>query len=375
MHLVINPIFRRTSMKEIKIHNKDLKNIAVRCRDNLYQSTSKEDALLIVSRFISQEIGEYFGPEILVEPDEISISFIELLDQIIFEMEENIVTDNNIRIYIIDDLYLRLNIFLDIYTDIELYKNNLSYRILTYEDALIIKQHKLLEYRELLISEFSEQPSLQKWILRTIIGLNTADFSDFYFSILQEKVCVEVKILALVGLKLNQSSFNDWNSISTDFEITPGLINSIQSFNLNELDENIISDDENMILFVLNYVELHTHLVNSIEWLIRMFNSILSVHINGNNITNIFISIVNILIHVDLKVLKKIKQNEFTMISFLNFIDFLPREYFDRILVKITNLGNNVLDYARNLVSSGKLNMDESNSNLISYFLESRIDL
>ena len=362
-------------MKEIKIHNKDLKNIAVRCRDNLYQSTSKEDALLIVSRFISQEIGEYFGPEILVEPDEISISFIELLDQIIFEMEENIVTDNNIRIYIIDDLYLRLNIFLDIYTDIELYKNNLSYRILTYEDALIIKQHKLLEYRELLISEFSEQPSLQKWILRTIIGLNTADFSDFYFSILQEKVCVEVKILALVGLKLNQSSFNDWNSISTDFEITPGLINSIQSFNLNELDENIISDDENMILFVLNYVELHTHLVNSIEWLIRMFNSILSVHINGNNITNIFISIVNILIHVDLKVLKKIKQNEFTMISFLNFIDFLPREYFDRILVKITNLGNNVLDYARNLVSSGKLNMDESNSNLISYFLESRIDL
>ena len=97
-----------------KISKSRLKAIVNDCYDIINLEPSKFEALNKISDKALIEFGDYFGPYILKSPDKISMNFIELMDQIIFEIKENNQHDDNIKETIIEDLYLRVKINLEI---------------------------------------------------------------------------------------------------------------------------------------------------------------------------------------------------------------------------------------------------------------------
>ena len=90
------------------------------CREKIRSASSQLEALQLVSDFVSARLEKY-QYSVAAHPDEISMSFIRLLDQIVFEMTENLPADSTVREYIIEDLHARLTIFLDLYGGREAY--------------------------------------------------------------------------------------------------------------------------------------------------------------------------------------------------------------------------------------------------------------
>ena len=154
--------------KSLKLNNENLHEFALRCYDTLQTAESKGDGLKLISDLISTQIGDYFGPEILTHHDEFSLSFIGILDQIVFEMEENTPSDEAIRDYIIDDLYIRLRKYLDILYDKDVYKHNFTNGLISQEDTIIIKHFQMEEYIPELITEFYDQTSITKTNIKGI---------------------------------------------------------------------------------------------------------------------------------------------------------------------------------------------------------------
>ena len=171
---------------DVRITPEEMKKFAEQCYSLLNSSSSRRDTLKKISEMASSDFGEYFGPDILSCPDEISVHFIEILDQIVFETQENLISPNSINDYINDDLYNRLNIYLDVIKDITLYKNSISNRRLTYDDTVIIRHFSLKEMVPELIEEFYEQPTIQKDILRTLLVFNNEELLNFYYQIVKK---------------------------------------------------------------------------------------------------------------------------------------------------------------------------------------------
>ena len=114
------------------------------------------------------------------------MGFLRLLDQIVFELTENLPADASVREYIIDDLHARLSIYLDVFSGKETYACNLNKRLLTHEDTVIIRQCGLGEYLPLLLAEFNEQPVLRKSILRCLLSFDSSDLLNFYYNVASE---------------------------------------------------------------------------------------------------------------------------------------------------------------------------------------------
>ena len=173
------------------------------------------------------------------------MSFIGLLDQIVFEMTENLPADAAVREYVIDDLFARLNIYLDVYSGRETYACNLNKRLLTHEDTIIIRQCRLKEYVPLLISEFSEQPLLQKSIIRCLVSFDSDELLEFYYTIACEPGASDVKSMALVGLKKFGSVFRRWDLAGPGEEAYGRLVAYAKAFDGVALEKNRIPDDLN----------------------------------------------------------------------------------------------------------------------------------
>lgn len=363
----------RTVMESgVKFNEKALLKIAGRCYDLLQSAPSKKDALRKISITATREFGDYFGPIILQDPNEISVNFIELLDQIVFEMDENHSGEDNIREYIIDDLYARINIYLEIFKDIDLYKQGLSKRIFCADDTIIIRHFKMREYIPDILKEFQEQPNLQKPILKCLLTFQADDLLNFYYQIAQGIYCIEIKSLALIGLKGFNSKFTNWHKLKTSDDELASLISYIESFEPADIHTNALPYDLNTLFFVINFIEQHrTGIINNktVYWIYSVFKTFLHINIENSFFTSIFASVSNILISMESEYIKRFAEREEELISFIYFLDILPRSIFDRITVKLDALEKDFIQKVNEIISAGKITLDEVNSNTISYLL------
>jgi hypothetical protein len=344
------------------------------CYDLIQSVPSKKEALDIIASEATRQFGAYFGPVILQSPDEISVNFIELLDQIVFEMDENRNNGDNIHEYMADDLYLRITLYLEAIKDINLYLNSLMNRVLCADDMIIIRHYRMREYMPLLLKEFSEQPNMQKHIIKCMLTFESDDLLNFYYQIVHGSYCMEIKALALIGLKSMTTAFTRWDRLKNSDDELVSLISYVEGFDPRNLEKNALPYEINSLFFVINFIELKHESISFKRvrnWMLNVFKTFLFINIGASSsvYSSIYRSISNILMRMDNDVLKSFMNNDHDLAAFVSFIDLFPRAIFDRITIKLDLMDREFVHSVNDLISSGKVNVDEVNSNIQSYLV------
>jgi hypothetical protein len=355
----------------LQLRGEQFEEFANSCYEKISPASSKIEALSIVADFASSRIDDYFR-QALEEPDEVSMLFVELLDQIIFELTENMPADLMVREYVANDLFSRLAIYLDLFRDRDAYSTSLKKRLLTHDDTVIMRQFGMHEHAALLMSEYYEQPVLQRSILQTLITFDCDELLNFFYNIAKEAVNIEIKALSLAGLKKCGSRFSSWRQLATDNEEHNQMIAYAQRFYCAVIEKNDIPRDLYSAIFVLQHVESNRDILMnpcSFSWVMNLIRSMLDVGYFNSYLTDFYLSICHVIIFAGLGVLTELLSVDSQVKTLVQVIDFLPREYFDRIMPKLSLLGNDFIHRVNFMLASGKMKLDDRESNTYSYIL------
>lgn len=348
-----------------------IQEFALACAEKIKSASSKREALELIAGCGATRLDDY-SAGVMADPDEISVRFIEIIDQIVFEIAENMPVEASVCEYIIDDLYSRLNIYLDIFKDRETYIFNLGKRILTHDDTIIIRQCGFTEFVPLLVAEYGEQPALRRSILRALLVFDTSDLLNIYYEIARDSADMEERVLALLGLKKFGDTFNFRRLLPVDSAEYAALIEYVKSFEISAIETNEVPRDLYTLFFVLNYIELNIHEIAGPAawgWIMSVLLSLISVGYYNSFITDVYRSICNILIFTGSDWLKGLTRDDGHLSALVRVVDFLPRECFHQITLKLSLLGYDFIQRVNGLISSGKLVLDGSESNIMSYIL------
>lgn len=361
------------------LSNKDVKGIAEKCFTLIQQAPSKVNALQSISDYVVATLGSYIPPDILAEPDEISLHFIELLDQVLFEITENSHKNTNIHDYIINDLYNRALSLIEVFHDIELYKKNLLKRNLQYEDTIIIKNLRINEFIDKLIIAFDENPDLQKYIL---IALNSLDISQsdrvlgFYYRVYKESSSEDIHIQSLIGLKKIENLFKNWKGLKQKTPELVPVIDFAYSFSWFKTEKPSFPSDLNVLYFIFHYIESNCHNISgqsNINRLINTLKYLAYIHESDNKLAiDIYRAVTNIILNTNNNDLQLILENANVLTNFISILDNIPLDYFNRIKTKISMIIDNYTSHIKSLFSSGTFAIAPEHSNIMNYlFLSS----
>ncbi len=355
-----------------KIDKKRLRYIARQCYNLLITSKNKYDALLKISETAAKEFGEYFSPNILLNSDQISVNFIEIMDQILFEIEENDSDEENIRNYIIEDLYNRIKIYLEIFEGEDVYKKSLSNRIITCDDTFIISQFNMARYVPDLMTEFYEQPNLQKPILKALLKFDVEELLNFYYQIVKDVFCLEIKCLALTGLKCLSTQFRNWHLLKLKDDALAEIADYAEKFNINRIESNALPEKLYCIYFAINFIEKNLNNLmysESVDWIMKLFKNLLKVNIGNAIFDNIYMSLSNIILLSDTDCFISAFQRNSNLVTFLRLIDILPPSYFNRITIKLDNFGREFVELINEQIAKNMIKTDKFSSNIFNYLL------
>lgn len=344
------------------------------CREKIESFQSKLEALQSISRYVSKRLDDYqFSAA--GHPDEISVSFIRLLDQIVFEMTENLPADAAVREYVVEDLYARLAIFLDIYSGRETYACGLKKRLLAHEDTVIIRQCRLKEYVPLLISEFDEQPLLQRSIIRCLISFESDDLLEFYYTIACESGSPDIKSMALVGLKKFGQAFRRWDLGGANDETYGRLAAYVKGFDGVDLEKNPVPEDLNSIMFVMQYIEScfdAAYNERTLGWIMNILGTIPVIGYYNSFLNDLYELLCAIIMNAGRDNLLAVLRDDTMTRSLIAAVDFLPREYFDRIIPLLSLIEDELVSRVDALMASVKIKLDERESNILGFMLWKR---
>jgi len=367
--------------KKDKIDRDRLESLAAGCYESFKATSSKRDALRLIAGAATQKLGGYLNAGVLASPDDVSIGFVELLDQIIFEMgEENAGKDGKIEEYIVDDLYQRIEVYLDLYAGMEVYKRNLHGRIMNHDDTVIIRHHRMAEFLPLLVAEFTEQPGLRHSIVHSLMFFTQEELLNFFYEIAKNGYEADLKIPALAGLKNNRCTFYNWHLLrgqgDENFE---SLLSWVKSDG-DGTGSAVHADPANPYISYFRVLQLELMLEGAMEE--RHCRMILDVldEISRANLDTIlfkhaiFESLSRILNKMNRESMRMFFADENYLASFMYLIDGLPMEIFDRIIIAIEGLGDEFISSVKQLISRGKLQLDEKNSRLSGYLFSLGFD-
>ncbi len=361
--------------------NKNNSTLLSRAVNNYFQILtsipSRSDALKSIADRATDDFGDFMTPGNFDFSDEILINLIELIDQIIYEFRDNNDYNSNIRDYIIDDLYSKLSLTLEALTDQEKYLSNIRNRSLYPDDLLIIKIQQHSGLIPLLISESEGISNLQKDIIKTFLYLQDESLLEFYYNSFKNTTSGFIKSAALLGLKYNCDKGLNWESIKDISNGLSGLTLYAEEFNLFKTDINPFPSTKEELTFTILHVEkniIKMNDVNSVNWIISMLLSIPSFNFENSWLYEINTSISNILLNIDLNILKEILNNESALIKTMLFIDLLPGNIFNRLTGRFDALGMEFLFNLNSAIEKKKVIISSSNSNIMNYLCWNSIE-
>ena len=366
-----------------KFESGQLTEMALRMHEDLRSAGSRREALDLVSLRASRKLGTCLSAQVLAEPDEVLISFLEVLDQIVFEVgEEQDSRDGHAAEYIVDDLYQRLEVYLDLFRGLNFYRKNLPTRILNREDTVIIRHRRLAEYVPFLISEFFEQPHMRKPIMQALIYFSNEELLNFFYEIARNEYDLEMKILALLGLKNNQSVFYNWNMLKGQGdERFDSLISYIENGGDTEGEGPRSSNEEkNALVLYYRVFRLEVQLASAVgaaecQKVLEVLRCVTECNMDALSMKyDLYNSLGRILARFTGGSVTRFLEVEENLISFLYHIDSLPIDLFGRVTAVLESLGENFISSVKELVSKGKLQLDEKNSRLMEYLLSVGFD-
>ncbi|HPX90266.1 MAG TPA: hypothetical protein PKZ93_02005 [Spirochaetota bacterium] len=352
--------------------------------ENFYNIINTSDchyeALKKISDLSIDTFGDYITPGSFCLKDEIYINLFELLDQIVFELSNDREEKSNIRDYIIEDIYIRLSIILEALVWPERYKKNLKNRPLRYEDTVIIKNLDLSEFVQLLISEQEEWINLEKNIIKTLLYFTDFVHMDYFYNIFLNTKSPFLKAASLLGLKYCQDRGLNWKTLkySSSGLDSPQLVKYAERFDTVFLSSNRLPSQKEDATFVVLHVEKQAALYKKEEdimWILGLAERVASLNFENSWLNEINISMCNIFLRLDGSLLKKIFKNEDIVLKAAKFLDYLPRNLFDRLTGMLESLGDNFL-FTIERVAQVKSNFfDNYNSNILSFITYKERDL
>ncbi|OHD71243.1 MAG: hypothetical protein A2W19_10705 [Spirochaetes bacterium RBG_16_49_21] len=355
----------------VRLPGEQIKEFALLCHEKIKSAPSKLRALDLIAGYASSDLEKYYI-NALDAPDEVSLHFVELLDQIVFEIIENNHSDDTLREYIVEDLYARVLIYLDFFRGKESYACTVNRRMFTDDDTIIIRQCRFAEFVPLLVSEYYEQPGLRKSILRALVSFEAEDLLNLYYNIAKGDDPIEEKILALIGLKGFGSKFNFKHLHSPGNAGYAALIGYAGSFDCASVGANPLPGDLYSLLFCLRYSELHIGRmadIPALSWMMRVLQAFLNIGNANSYAPDIYESAGNILVFADPEGLKRLLRDGELAAGLIRVLDFFPREFFYKLGLKLSLLGDEFIQAVNKLASSNVLHLDDLGSNTVNYVL------
>jgi predicted Ser/Thr protein kinase len=100
---------------------------------------------------------------------------------------------------------------------------------------------------------------------------------------------------------------------------------------------------------------------------LEALHSLLNIGYYNSSLSAIYPVLSEILVFARMDALKETLHDDARVKELLELIDFLPREYFERITPKLALLGETFIRRVNGLVGAGKIKLDERESNSLSY--------
>ena len=75
----------------------------------------------------------------------------------------------------------------------------------------------------------------------------------------------------------------------------------------------------------------------------------------------------NIILHMDINLMREILKNESALIRATNFIDYLPRNVFNRLTGRLDDMGMEFIYNLNLIIEKNRKSMDAYNSNILTY--------
>ncbi len=348
-----------------------INRFAQECSDKINSSPSRQAALKTIADYASPHLETYLALT-LRNPDEISMHFLDLLDQIIFETTENIQSDDPVHEYMIEDLYSRLCIYLDIFGGRETYAGNFNKRNITFDDTIIIRQCRMEELVPQLVEEYNEQPILQKPILKALFNFDSEILLNLYYNITKDGNSIEEKILALIGLKRFISKFNFDNLHTAGNEEYTRLVEYAQSFRCHDVAANSLPGDTHSLLFSLNFIECNAGEILDppvFAWVLRALRQFLKPVFNGRISADIHKSANNIILLAKPEALGAMIKDKELAAALVQVLDFFPGEFSYKLDKKISLIKNDFANAVKRFDLSEKLKLDGPTSFIMKHIL------
>ncbi len=331
---------------------------------------SKADVVRSIAEKISAELGKQLHPALLSRPDDVSVKFIELLDQIVFEMESaHNGNGNKTEDYIIDDLYGRAEVFLEYYNDVEKYKKGLASRILTLDDTVIIGHNRMNEYIPVLMSEFNDQPHLRFAILQSLSLFDDESLINFFYEIANNGHEIELKIVALLGLKNNRNRFYNWHRLNGQEDLK---YKSLISYVTENGNSGRIHVSNPYVLFYRLLILDHTLKGEMNEAhcrdLLDILNDVADADLESTALKNVMEEVFSsILSKVNSEAMQQFLECGDNLAAFLNSLEFLPPEIFEKAVVMIGSMNDHLILEIEKLSAKGLISISDRNLKFSAY--------
>lgn len=335
----------------------------------LKSTTSRSEALKNVADQATLDFGDFITPGSLNLKDETEINFAELLDQTIYEFRENTDLEANIKDYIIDDLYSRLYLYLESFNSLEMYIRNIKNRPIFHDDCIIIRNKKIARLIPLLIEEYDELTILQKPVIKTLLHLSDETPADFFLRSFNDSSHGFIKSAAMLGLKykgeLNLQKLN-----SDDMSKSCTLPYYADNFNTSAIWKNKEPANKEEITFVLLHIEKNIKIFNdyrSVEWILDTINLIPGMNFGNSWLNEINTSMSNILLNMDIGLIKEFLNNDERLLMTINFIDLFPKNIFNRLTGRLDELGLEFHYRLNTILEKNEFKPGDINSNMLNY--------
>jgi len=361
--------------KEIKkLNAARLAEFAGRIYEPFRAAPSRGDAITLLAAAAAADLGSRLNIGILSDPDDVAMGFVELLDQIIFEIsEEKTVSNGNSNEYLIDDLYGRAEVYLELYSGIETYKRSFPGRIMCHDDAVIIRQYRLQEFIPNLIAGFFEQPHLRRPIAHALMFFDHEELLNFFYEIAKNDYDLELRVCAVAGLKSSRLRFYNWKSLLSQDD---GQFNSLIEYASSENGEPRPAagpSRENFLILYYRLLRLERAMNDSFgredcRTLLDILHSISSYSIEDLPIKiSFYESLSRLLSKVQCRAMREFLEEEANLASFIHLVDALPAEMLDRVVLMIESMGESFVASIKRLIAMGRLHLDEKNSRLFAH--------
>jgi hypothetical protein len=352
-----------------------LGEVARACRERLEGCDSPRSALAAVASCVSIAIGPRPGRAVLERPGPVSSAFLELLDQIVFEMDESRELEGGrVEEYILGDLYRRLEIFLSLCAGADSYRESLNSRVLTADDALIIRHYALSDLVAPLMSEFFEQPHIRFPVLLAMVSFESEDLVGFLYEIARGEYDTDLRVLAVIGLNMNNyGRFDGWDMLSgTGDEDFRALIRYVSG------GTDADSPTGCILLFRVLEVEFEANRIAEPEDCAAVLSSlhgILKHELEAMPMKpRIYESLSRILDQMRCGAMRRHLRDDDNLRDFIYLVDGMPAELFERVSRLMEYLGGETMTAMERLVAGGGVHLDERSSQLSAYLMSQGYD-